>query len=110
MMIALPNPAGDFTCTLFFPFKGAKASFEALQTREQVETFFNEYFPDAVPMMPTLVDDFFHNPASSLVTVKCYPWVKGDTVALLGDAAHAIVPFFGQGMNCAFEDLSLIHI
>ncbi|MDX5320773.1 MAG: FAD-dependent monooxygenase [Bacteroidota bacterium] len=103
MMIALPNPPGDYTCTLFFPFEGEE-SFASLQTEEQVENFFKKRFPDAVPMMPTLIEDFFSNPTSSLVTVKCYPWVKDDKLALLGDAAHAIVPFFGQGMNCAFED------
>lgn len=103
MMIALPNPPGDFTCTLFFPFEGEE-SFASLQTESQVDAFFRKRFPDAVPMMPTLVEDYFSNPTSSLVTVKCYPWVKDDKLALLGDAAHAIVPFFGQGMNCAFED------
>ncbi len=103
MMIALPNPEGDFTCTLFFPFEGEE-SFEALQTEAQVEKFFKHRFSDAVPMMPTLLEDYFSNPTSSLVTVKCFPWVKGDKVALLGDSAHAIVPFYGQGMNCAFED------
>jgi kynurenine 3-monooxygenase len=104
MMIALPNPAGDFTCTLFAPFDGEK-SFENLKTREAVEAFFREEFPDAVPMMPTLLDDFFKNPTSSLVTVRCYPWVKKDKLALMGDAAHAVVPFYGQGMNCSFEDV-----
>ncbi|MBI1222049.1 MAG: NAD(P)-binding protein [Bacteroidetes bacterium] len=103
MMIALPNPPGDFTCTLFFPFEGEE-SFASLQTEEQVEKFFKKRFPDAVPLMPTLLEDYFSNPTSSLVTVKCYPWVKDDKLALMGDAAHAIVPFFGQGMNCAFED------
>lgn len=103
MMIALPNPPGDFTCTLFFPFEGEE-SFATLKTEAQVAAFFKKRFPDAVPMMPGLIEDFFTNPTSSLVTVKCYPWVKEDKLALLGDAAHAIVPFFGQGMNCAFED------
>ncbi len=103
MMIALPNPPGDFTCTLFFPFEGEE-SFASLKTEAQVAAFFKKRFPDAVPMMPGLIEDFFTNPTSSLVTVKCYPWVKEDKLALLGDAAHAIVPFFGQGMNCAFED------
>lgn len=103
MMIALPNPPGDFTCTLFFPFEGEE-SFAALQTEAQVDAFFRKRFPDAVPLMPTLLEDYFSNPTSSLVTVKCYPWVKGDKLAMLGDSAHAIVPFFGQGMNCAFED------
>lgn len=103
MMIALPNPAGDFTCTLFMPFEGEN-SFDKLKTREEVSRFFEEQFPDAVPMMPGLLDDFFANPTSSLVTVRCYPWVREDKLALLGDAAHAVVPFYGQGMNCSFED------
>lgn len=101
MMIALPNPAGDFTCTLFFPYE----LFDRLQTPEEVSAFFNAEFGDAVPMMPTLIEDFTHNPVGNLVTVKCYPWVKGDKLALMGDAAHAIVPFYGQGMNCSFEDV-----
>lgn len=108
MMIALPNPDGNFTCTLFMPFKGEK-SFEALQTREQVKTFFDAEFPDAVPMMPTLVDDFFNNPTSGLVTVKCFPWTFDERIALIGDAAHAIVPFYGQGMNCGFEDCVVLN-
>jgi kynurenine 3-monooxygenase len=103
MMIALPNPDGNFTCTLFLPFEGEK-SFAKLTTREAVQRFFEEEFPDAVPLMPTLVDDFFTNPTASLVTVKCFPWVFDNKVALIGDAAHAIVPFYGQGMNCGFED------
>ncbi|MDZ4667433.1 MAG: NAD(P)/FAD-dependent oxidoreductase [bacterium] len=104
MMIALPNPAGDFTCTLFVPFEGEK-SFDAVKTKEDVTKFFAEEFPDAVPLMPTLLDDYFKNPTASLVTVRCYPWVKGDKLALMGDAAHAVVPFYGQGMNCSFEDV-----
>ncbi len=103
MMIALPNPDGNFTCTLFLPFNGEK-SFKNLQTKEQVKNFFDEEFPDAVPLMPTLIDDFFNNPTSSLVTVKCFPWVFDNKIGLIGDAAHAIVPFYGQGMNCGFED------
>ncbi len=104
MMIALPNPAGDFTCTLFLPFEGEK-SFANLTTEQQVKDFFATEFPDAMAMMPTLIEDFFTNPTSSLVTVRCYPWVKKDKLALAGDAAHAVVPFFGQGMNCSFEDV-----
>ncbi len=101
MMIALPNPAGDFTCTLFFPYE----VFDALKTDEEILAFFNKEFADAVPMMPTLLEDFKQNPVGNLVTVKCYPWVKEDKIALMGDAAHAIVPFYGQGMNCSFEDV-----
>jgi len=108
MMIALPNKDGSFTCTLFFPFEGEK-SFAALKTKEDVKTFFEAEFKDAVPIMPTLVDDFFNNPTSSLVTVKCFPWTIEDKLALIGDAAHAIVPFFGQGMNCGFEDCSVLN-
>ncbi|RMG58142.1 MAG: FAD-dependent monooxygenase [Bacteroidetes bacterium] len=103
MMIALPNPDRTFTCTLFFPFEGP-LSFASLQTEEEVVTFFAQQFPDAVPLMPTLLEDYFHNPTGSLVTIRCAPWILGDRIALLGDAAHAIVPFFGQGMNAAFED------
>jgi kynurenine 3-monooxygenase len=103
MMIALPNPDGTFTCTLFLSIEGSP-SFNELQTPEAVIQFFEKEFPDALALMPTLVEDFFGNPTSSLVTVRCYPWVVADKVALLGDAAHAVVPFFGQGMNCSFED------
>ncbi len=103
MMIALPNLDGSFTCTFFFPFEG-ELSFAKLKTREDVKTFFEKTFPDAVPLMPTLLDDYFANPAASLVTVKCFPWTFDDKLALIGDAAHAIVPFYGQGMNCGFED------
>lgn len=108
MMIALPNPDGNFTCTLFLPFEGEK-SFSKLQTREQVKDFFEAEFPDAVPLMPTYLDDFFSNPTSSLVTVKCFPWVFDNKIALIGDAAHAIVPFYGQGMNCGFEDCVVLN-
>lgn len=108
MMIALPNMDGNFTCTLFLPFEG-NISFEKLKTKDQVSKFFNEEFPDAVPLMPTLLDDFMHNPVSSLVTVKCFPWTFDDRIALIGDAAHAIVPFYGQGMNCGFEDCVVMN-
>ncbi|MCE3260570.1 MAG: FAD-dependent monooxygenase [Bacteroidetes bacterium] len=108
MMIALPNLEGNFTCTLFLPFEGEK-SFSKLNTREEVKRFFEEEFPDAVPLMPTYLDDFFHNPTSSLVTVKCFPWTFDNKIALIGDAAHAIVPFYGQGMNCGFEDCVVLN-
>lgn len=108
MLIALPNLDGSFTCTLFFPFEG-DPSFASLNTKENVKSFFDKIFTDAVPLMPTLEEDFFANPVSSLITVKCHPWIRGDKFALIGDAAHAIVPFFGQGMNCGFEDCSVLN-
>jgi len=107
MLIALPNLDKSYTCTLFFPFEGEQ-SFTALDSREKMLTFFTETFPDAVPLMPTLEQDYFAYPAASLVTVKCFPWSYEDKLLLLGDAAHAIVPFFGQGMNCGFEDCVIL--
>lgn len=106
MLIALPNLDGSFTCTLFFPYEGEN-SFASLQTDEQIMKFFNETFADAVPLMPELLDHYKSNPTSSLCIIRAYPWVKGNTV-LIGDAAHAIVPFYGQGMNCAFEDCTVL--
>lgn len=108
MMIALPNPDGNFTCTLFMPFEGEK-SFDTLKTQDEVLNFFKSEFADAVSLMPTLLEDFFNNPTSSLVTVKCFPWTFDDSIALIGDAAHAIVPFYGQGMNCGFEDCVVLN-
>jgi kynurenine 3-monooxygenase len=107
MMIALPNVDGSFTCTLFLSFEG-RESFEHLTTPEAVRAFFGKWFPDAVELMPELTDDFFANPTSSLVMVKCYPWHYRDAICLMGDAAHAIVPFYGQGMNCGFEDCTVM--
>jgi kynurenine 3-monooxygenase len=108
MLIALPNLDKTFTCTLFFPFEG-KHSFKSLDTKENMLTFFKEMFADAVPLMPTLVEDYFANPASSLPTIRCYPWTYEDKLVLLGDAAHGIVPFYGQGMNCGFEDCVVLE-
>ncbi len=108
MLIALPNTDGSFTCTLFFPFDG-DPSFASLDTKEKVTQFFEQTFADVIPLMPTLTEDFFNNPTSSLVTVKCYPWIREGRFALIGDAAHAIVPFFGQGMNCGFEDCAILN-
>jgi len=103
MMIALPNPDGSFTCTLFWEFEGPR-SFASTKTDDDVRRFFDEEFPDAVPLMPALLEDFKNNPTGSLVTIRCAPWYHKDKVALVGDAAHAVVPFYGQGMNAAFED------
>ncbi len=108
MLIALPNTDGSFTCTLFFPFEG-DPSFASLDTKEKVKAFFEKTFADTIPLMPTLTADFFNNATASLVTVKCYPWIREDKFALIGDAAHAIVPFFGQGMNCGFEDCVILN-
>lgn len=129
MMIALPNFDGSFTCTLFLAHQGEN-SFEAIGRRstqitadrqidhdlrhlresaaENVAAFFNANFPDAVPLMPTLADDFFANPTGNLGTIKCFPWNAGGRALLLGDSAHAVVPFYGQGMNCAFEDVRVL--
>jgi len=107
MLIALPNLDKTFTCTLFFPFEGA-TSFAQLNTKEKVVAFFEKTFPDVIQLAPNYVEEFFSNPTSSLVTVKCYPWIRDDYFSLIGDAAHAIVPFFGQGMNCGFEDCRVL--
>lgn len=108
MLIALPNLEGTFTGTLFFPFEG-ELSFEKLKTVAEVSNFFNTTFPDVVPLIPDLTQQFFDHPTSSLVTVKCFPWIREDRFCLIGDAAHAIVPFFGQGMNAGFEDCSVLN-
>ncbi len=108
MLIALPNVDGSFTCTLFLPFEGGADSFEHLQTDAQILAFFEKYFADAIPRMPDLLEDFKQNPTSSLVTIRCNPWHYKHKVLLLGDASHAIVPFFGQGMNAGFEDCTIL--
>ena len=107
MLIALPNQDATFTCTLFFPFEG-DPSFEKLSSGEDVRTFFEKEFPDATALMPSLLEDFRDNPTGSLVTISCLPWVRNKTL-LIGDAAHGIVPFFGQGMNAGFEDCRILN-
>lgn len=129
MMIALPNFDGSFTCTLFLAHKGTN-SFEEISrgftqinadqneskdlrhlresAANSVVEFFTREFPDVVPLMPTLVEDFFHNPTGNLGTIKCSPWNVGGKALLLGDSAHAVVPFYGQGMNCSFEDVRVL--
>lgn len=108
MLIALPNFDGSFTCTLFLAREGP-VSFATLDTPERVRAFFQEQFPDALELLPGLEEEFFAHPTGSMVTVKCTPWSLGGRALLLGDAAHAIVPFFGQGMNCGFEDCSVLN-
>jgi kynurenine 3-monooxygenase len=108
MMIALPNLDGSFTGTLFFPFEG-ELSFDSLKTREEVNHFFATIFPDALQMAPGLVNEYFRNPTSSMVSVKCFPWSYKDKIALIGDAAHGVVPFYGQGMNAGFEDCVVLE-
>jgi len=105
MLIALPNVDGSFTVTLFLPNQGEE-SFEALTTPESVLALFRRRFADAIPLMPRLVEEFFGNPTGHLETIRCAPWSFEDQALVLGDAAHAIVPFHGQGMNAAFEDCS----
>ena len=108
MLIALPNTDGSFTGTLFFPFEG-EYSFDKLTTPEAVDQFFQRTFPDVTALVPDLSAQFFAHPTSSLVTVKCFPWIRDGRFSLIGDAAHAIVPFFGQGMNAGFEDCSVLN-
>jgi kynurenine 3-monooxygenase len=108
MLIALPNFDGSFTCTLFFPNEGPD-SFATLDTAEKVRNFFMKEFPDAVPHLVNLEQEFLNNPVGKLGTLKCYPWVLGDSAVLVGDAAHAIVPFYGQGMNASFEDCRVLN-
>jgi kynurenine 3-monooxygenase len=106
MLIALANLDGSFTCTLFMPFEG-EPSFNSLTTPDSVEKFFKETFPDFYEMMPEVNTEYFNHPLSSLAIIRCFPWTH-KKVALIGDAAHAIVPFYGQGMNAGFEDVTVL--
>lgn len=107
MMIALANEDGSFTCTLFMPFDGGEDSFNSLDSKEKVDRFFQKTFPDFHEMMPNVADTWEDHPLSSLAIMRSYPWHHGKTV-LMGDAAHATVPFYGQGMNGGFEDCSVM--
>ena len=108
MLMALANLDGSFTCTLFMPFEGEN-SFEQLKDEATLVSFFANYFPDTKEVIPDLVKDFFKNPTSYLAIMKCYPWAYQDKVALIGDSAHAIVPFYGHGMNAGFEDITILN-
>ncbi len=107
MLIALPNLDGTYTCTLFLPYEG-KVSFEELNSDKKIIDFFESYFPDVIPLMPDFLSDYHTNPTSSLVTIRCFPWHRGNTL-LIGDASHGIVPFYGQGMNSGFEDCRILN-
>lgn len=108
MLIAMPNIDGSFTCTLFLPFEG-EVSFEKITTEQEAKAFFKLYFPNVRKEIENLTKDFFKNPTSAMVTMRCYPWTYWDKVALVGDSAHAVVPFYGQGMNAGFEDIDVLH-
>ncbi|MCH2031949.1 MAG: FAD-dependent monooxygenase [Tenacibaculum sp.] len=107
MLIALPNLDGSFTVTLFLSYEDGEYNFENLKTEEKVTEFFETQFPDALALIPNIKDEFFNNPTGPLGTVKCSPWVYQNKTLLIGDAAHAIVPFYGQGMNASFEDVGV---
>src|SRR5690606_8432856 len=107
MLIAMPNLDGSFTCALFLPFEG-EVSFESIDTEDKARAFFKEYFPTVGQEIENLTKDFFENPTSTMVTMKCYPWTYWDKVVLVGDSAHAVVPFYGQGMNAGFEDIHVL--
>ncbi|MGB5822129.1 MAG: NAD(P)/FAD-dependent oxidoreductase [Saonia sp.] len=108
MLIAMPNLDGSFTCTLFLPFEG-EVSFESITNEKKAKAFFKSYFPNVRKDIENLTDDFFKNPTSAMVTMKCYPWTYWDKAALVGDSAHAVVPFYGQGMNAGFEDIYVLN-
>ena len=108
MLIALPNPDKSFTCTLFLPFEKSKVCFDKIKDEGDLETVFRAYFDDSFQLMPNLKTEFFKNPTAALINVECYPWVQGNSL-LIGDASHAMVPFYGQGMNCGFEDCYILN-
>ena len=105
MIIALPNLDGSFTVTLFLAYEGGTYNFNNLDSAEKVQNFFSKEFPDTLELMPDLTTEFFKNPTAPLGTIKCFPWQYQGKNLILGDAAHAIVPFYGQGMNASFEDV-----
>jgi kynurenine 3-monooxygenase len=104
MIIALPNLDGSFTLTMFHPY-GSEIGFDALDNKEKVQAFFEKYFPSLLPYIPHYLEEYFENPVGTLGTIKCYPWQAYGKSLIMGDASHAIVPFYGQGMNSSFEDV-----
>ena len=108
MMIALPNVDGSFTGTLFLAYEGQTPAFEQLNSDVEIMGFFEKYFADTIPLIPNLLEEFHENPTASLVTIRCNPWRYEDKVLIMGDASHAIVPFYGQGMNSGFEDCTVL--
>lgn len=107
MCIALPNPDGSFTGTLFMPYRGA-TGFETICTPQAADLFFSTYFPDLMRYMPDVADVYHAGVTAPLLTVHCYPWCYKDKALLMGDASHGIVPFYGQGMNVGFEDCLIL--
>lgn len=107
MLIALPNPDKSFTCTLFLPFDGKRVCFENIRDEKDIEGVFKTYFDDAYQVMPQLKKEYFNNPTSALINIECFPWMQQKAL-LIGDASHAMVPFYGQGMNCGFEDCYIL--
>jgi kynurenine 3-monooxygenase len=107
MLIALPNPDKSFTCTLFLPFEGERVCFEKINDSKDLKGIFKTYFDDAYHIMPNLTEEYFANPTSSLINLECFPWMLNKAL-LIGDASHAMVPFYGQGMNCGFEDVYIL--
>ena len=108
MMIALPNEDGSFTCTLFMPGSNHEYAFDKLKSKDDVNHFFKEVFPDFYEMMPEIGDSWEDHPLSGMVIIRCFPWSYGK-VSLIGDSAHATVPFYGQGMNSGFEDCRIMN-
>ncbi len=108
MLIALANEDGSFTCTLFMPHEDHKYAFDKLKSKNDVDAFFQHVFPDFYEMMPNVADAWQDHPLSSLAIIRCFPWTY-ENVALIGDSAHATVPFYGQGMNSGFEDCTVLN-
>ena len=108
MLIALPNMDGSFTVTLFLSYDEGEFNFENLTTEEKITEFFEKEFPDALALIPNIKEEFINNPTGPLGTIKCSPWSYQDKTLLIGDSSHAIVPFYGQGMNASFEDVFVL--